>query len=159
MEISRKKFTFYFCLCLETSKWLTDFSPCRNGINSKKYRRHTNDVTYQHQKPNGSTRRKAHPETYSSSQLSIEVSELHAGINGRLEITCVSTIPASVGPGEQFADYKTFSVKGEKSFLWFSLECKQLKMKSFREEKLLHFSAANLSIKTLSQQFQLPSAR
>lgn len=55
-----------------------------------------------------------HPGTYSSSQLSIEVSELHAGSNGRLEITCLSTIPASVGPGEQYADYKTFSVKGEK---------------------------------------------
>lgn len=55
-----------------------------------------------------------HPGTYSSSQLSIEVSELHAGSNGRLEITCLSTIPASVGPGEQYADYKTFSVKGKK---------------------------------------------
>lgn len=55
-----------------------------------------------------------HPGTYSSSQLSIEVSELHAGANGRLEITCLSTIPASVGPGEQYADYKTFSVKGER---------------------------------------------
>lgn len=54
-----------------------------------------------------------HPGTYSSSQLSIEVSELHAGTNGRLEITCLSTIPASVGPGEQYADYKTFSVKGK----------------------------------------------
>lgn len=56
-----------------------------------------------------------HPGTYSSSQLSIEVSELHAGANGRLEITCLSTIPASVGPGEQYADYKTFSVKGERT--------------------------------------------
>lgn len=42
------------------------------------------------------------------------MSELHAGANGRLEITCLSTIPASVGPGEQYADYKTFSVKGER---------------------------------------------
>lgn len=52
---------------------------------------------------------------YSISEISIEVSELHAGANGRLEITCVSTIPASVGPGEQYADYKTTSVKGEKT--------------------------------------------
>lgn len=62
-----------------------------------------------------------HPGTYSSSQLSIEVSELHAGSNGRLEITCLSTIPASVGPGEEYADYKTFSVKGEllnKLYIW-----------------------------------------
>lgn len=56
---------------------------------------------------------------YSISEISIEVSELHAGANGRLEITCVSTIPASVGPGEQYADYKTTSVKGEKTS-WLS---------------------------------------
>jgi len=86
----------------------------RNGLNNRKYRRHVNDVSHQvqhqHQK---TTTRRMHPSTYSSSQLSIEVSELHAGANGRLEITCLSTIPASVGPGEQYADYKTFSVKGE----------------------------------------------
>lgn len=85
----------------------------RNGLINKKNRRHVNDVSnqQQHQK---TTARRMHPGTYSSSQLSIEVSELHAGSNGRLEITCLSTIPASVGPGEQYADYKTFSVKGEK---------------------------------------------
>lgn len=48
-----------------------------------------------------------------SSQLVVQVSELHADINNRLEITCLATIPAHVGPGEQFADYKTYSVKSE----------------------------------------------
>lgn len=87
----------------------------RNGLINKKYRRHINDNSHQQQHQKTTTRR-MHPGTYSSSQLSIEVSELHAGSNGRLEITCLSTIPASVGPGEQYADYKTFSVKGEKTF-------------------------------------------
>lgn len=86
----------------------------RNGLINKKYRRHTNDVQHQqHQK--AVTHRRA-PGTYSASQLSIEVSELHAGTNGRLEITCLSTIPASVGPGEQYADYKTYSIKGDYNF-------------------------------------------
>lgn len=52
-----------------------------------------------------------------TSQLMVEVSELHADMNGRLEITCLATIPAHVGPGEQFADYKTYSVKSEYSQL------------------------------------------
>lgn len=56
----------------------------------------------------------------SSSQLSIEVSELHASNNGRLEITCLATIPAHVGVGEQFADYKTYSVKSEWKILFRS---------------------------------------
>lgn len=57
--------------------------------------------------------RRQHPLTYSSSQLSIEVSKLHAGANGRLEITCLATIPAQIGIDEEYADYKTHSVKGE----------------------------------------------
>jgi hypothetical protein len=52
--------------------------------------------------------------TYSSSQLSIKVSELHADSNGRLEISCVSTIPAKVGDGGMFADYKSYSVKSKR---------------------------------------------
>lgn len=54
---------------------------------------------------------RTHRGVISSSQLSIEVSELHIGSNGKLEITCLATIPAHVGPGEQFADYKTYSIK------------------------------------------------
>lgn len=56
--------------------------------------------------------------TYSSSQLSIKVSELHADKNGRLEITCLSTIPASIGPGGQFADFKSYSVKSKRRHLY-----------------------------------------
>jgi hypothetical protein len=41
------------------------------------------------------------------------VSELHFDANGRLELTCVSTIPASVGPDGQYADFKTTSVKSK----------------------------------------------
>lgn len=57
--------------------------------------------------------RNGHRTIASGSQLSIEVSDLTKTHNGRLEITCLATIPAHVAQGEQFADYKTFSVKGE----------------------------------------------
>ncbi|CAO1390958.1 unnamed protein product, partial [Diamesa tonsa] len=83
----------------------------RNAFN-KKYRRHITDNPQRNSGGNdrGAARR-LHPGMISSSQLSIEVSELHADINGRLEITCLATIPANVDPGEQYADFKTFSVK------------------------------------------------
>lgn len=71
-------------------------------IRSIKSRRHVNEAT-----------RNLHKPIVSSSQLVVEVSDLHADMNGRLEITCLATIPAHVGPGEQFADYKTYSVKSE----------------------------------------------
>ncbi|XP_023291038.2 uncharacterized protein LOC111674613 isoform X2 [Lucilia cuprina] len=48
---------------------------------------------------------------FSVSQLNIELTEQHVGPNGRMELTCLSTIPSAVGPGEQFADYKTYSIK------------------------------------------------
>lgn len=83
---------------------------CRNSHRSphRKYRRHTNDLTSSLKSGNSSR----HRLVASSSQLSIEVSELHA-LNGRLEISCLATIPAHVKPGEQYADYKTYSVKGK----------------------------------------------
>lgn len=55
--------------------------------------------------------------TYSSSQLSIKVSELHADANGRLEISCMSTIPQKVEPGEMYADFKSYSVKSKFGYL------------------------------------------
>lgn len=79
----------------------------RNVYHShRKYRRHVNELS-------GSVSNNRHHLMASSSQLSIEVSELHASNNGRLEITCLATIPAHVGVGEQFADYKTYSVKSK----------------------------------------------
>jgi hypothetical protein len=52
--------------------------------------------------------------TYSSSQLSIEVSDLHADDNGRLEISCISTIPAKISPQlDTFPDFKSYSIKSE----------------------------------------------
>lgn len=86
----------------------------RSGLANRKNRRHANDAVshpQQHDKV-----RKQHSLTYSSSQLSIEVSKLHAGANGRLEITCVATIPATIAPLEQYADYKSTSVKGTLNF-------------------------------------------
>ncbi|XP_030370904.1 uncharacterized protein LOC115621400 [Scaptodrosophila lebanonensis] len=50
---------------------------------------------------------------FSISQLNIDLTEQHVDPNGRMEITCLSTIPSAVGQGEQYADYKTFSVKVE----------------------------------------------
>jgi hypothetical protein len=49
--------------------------------------------------------------TFTASQINIHVSEQHADSNGRLEITCIATIPDHVSQGEQYADYKTFSIK------------------------------------------------
>lgn len=49
---------------------------------------------------------------FSVSQLNLELTEQHVGSNGRMELTCLATIPSAVGPGEQFADYKTYSIKG-----------------------------------------------
>lgn len=52
--------------------------------------------------------------TWSASQLSIDVSDLHADANGRLEISCLSTIPAKLlQPGDEYADFKIYSVKSE----------------------------------------------
>ncbi|XP_037896455.1 uncharacterized protein LOC119641715 [Glossina fuscipes] len=50
---------------------------------------------------------------FSVSQLNVELTEQHVDISGRMEITCLATIPSAVGPGEQFADYKTYSIKLE----------------------------------------------
>ncbi|KAL5283567.1 hypothetical protein ACFFRR_006055, partial [Megaselia abdita] len=44
---------------------------------------------------------------YTVGQLQILLSEEHIDSNGRLELTCLATIPAYIGPGEQYADYKT----------------------------------------------------
>jgi len=106
--------------------WIIKATPHKTNIsltyrNGKTYRRHINEGTQQqqqqqqqqHKNNERTTPRRMHPGTYSSSQLSIEVSELHADANGRLEITCLSTIPASVGPGEQYADFKSNSIKGK----------------------------------------------
>ncbi|XP_043289642.1 cell adhesion molecule 1-like [Venturia canescens] len=48
-----------------------------------------------------------------TSKLLIEVSELHAGDNGRLEIRCQSTIPGFVTHREQYADIRTKTVEVE----------------------------------------------
>lgn len=54
-----------------------------------------------------------HKPLISGSQLSIDVSKLNSGSTGRVEITCLATIPAHVEIGEEYADYKTFSVKSK----------------------------------------------
>lgn len=108
----------------------------RNAFN-KKYRRHITDNPQRNSGGNerGAARR-LHPGMFSSSQLSIEVSELHADINGRLEITCLATIPANVDPGEQYADFKTFSVKSEFLIKNFDV-CNQTKSFS-RVQQVFH---------------------
>lgn len=88
------------------------FPPHRNALNTfHKIRRHLNEPPQT--KPTNSIRQVLNRATYSSSQLSIKVSDLHAGLNGRLEISCMGTIPAKVGKGEMFADYKSYSVKSK----------------------------------------------
>uniref|UniRef100_A0A182YH12 Ig-like domain-containing protein n=1 Tax=Anopheles stephensi TaxID=30069 RepID=A0A182YH12_ANOST len=44
-------------------------------------------------------------------QLSIRITEALTDSLGRIEITCLATIPAHVEPGEQYADYKTSLIK------------------------------------------------
>lgn len=110
----RNKITIFFSLLSSTFSY-ANYMPDRNGYNNRKIRRHANDgSSSSHQK--SLLQRRQHPLTYSSSQLSIEVSKLHAGANGRLEITCLATIPAQIGIDEEYADYKTHSVKGKSSF-------------------------------------------
>lgn len=48
----------------------------------------------------------------STTQLTVAVSELHALENGRLELTCMATIPAYVNTGDSFADAKLHTVPG-----------------------------------------------
>lgn len=48
-----------------------------------------------------------------TAKLKVEVSELHAGQNGHLEISCRATIPAFPTHHEQFADIKTKVVSGK----------------------------------------------
>jgi hypothetical protein len=59
--------------------------------------------------------------THSSSELRINVSELHADEHGRLEISCVSTIPAEVGRNEEFADFRVQVVRGKVSFTFTNM--------------------------------------
>lgn len=62
----------------------------------------------------------------STKQLAIEVSDLHAGEDGVLRLTCVATIPAYVSYNEQYADIRNRSVNS-KFFLFFFM----YKQKSF----------------------------
>lgn len=66
-------------------------------------RRHVNEVA-------GGDQRK-HRSFASHSQLAIRITEALTNNVGRIEITCLATIPAHVEPGEQYADYKTSLIK------------------------------------------------
>lgn len=86
----------------------------RKSLNSiHKIRRHLNDQARATIKSTGIKGVMYRP-TWSSSQLSIDVTDLHADANGRLEISCLSTIPAKLlQPGDEYADFKIYSVKSE----------------------------------------------
>ncbi|XP_055539015.1 uncharacterized protein LOC129726403 [Wyeomyia smithii] len=78
----------------------------RNSFEHK-YRRHVNDATG----GGGLEQRKIHRVSASYSQLSIRITEALTNNLGRIEITCLATIPAHVEQGEQYADYKTSLIK------------------------------------------------
>lgn len=88
----------------------------RNTFN-RKNRRHLNDG--QRTSANigniekGTERSTVYRVTHTISQLRVELSDLHTDSNGRVEVTCLATIPARVLPGEQYADYKTVSERSE----------------------------------------------
>jgi len=48
-----------------------------------------------------------------TAKLKVEVSALHAGENGHLEISCRATIPAFPMHHQQFADIRTHTVSGK----------------------------------------------
>ncbi|XP_074027552.1 uncharacterized protein [Leptinotarsa decemlineata] len=50
---------------------------------------------------------------FSIKQLSIEVSDLHLGEDGQLTLTCQSTIPGYVNAMENYADFRSATVKIE----------------------------------------------
>lgn len=87
----------------------------RNSLNTiHKIRRHLNEQSRANLKTTSGIKAVMNRATWSSSQLSIEVSELHADANGRLEISCASTIPAKLlQKGDEFADFKIYSVKSK----------------------------------------------
>lgn len=87
----------------------------RNALSTfHKIRRHLNSESRTSKGTGGSIKAVMNRPTYSSSQLSIEVSELHADENGRLEISCISTIPAKITPQlHTYPDFKSYSVKSE----------------------------------------------
>lgn len=139
----------------------------RNALNEfHKMRRHLNEPRAS--KPTNSIKQVLNRPTYSSSQLNVKVSELHAGANGRLEISCVSTIPAKVGKGDAFADFKSYNVKSKRWHLFSFLLKHDLSsqrnrffhVRKFREATfvLLIFSGGNRinSAREKSLQILLP---
>lgn len=76
---------------------------------TRKYRRYVN----KNAPANSAVSKPSHRVTETFSVLSIEISEDHAGGNGRLELTCLATIPSHLGNDTQYADYKTHSLKSE----------------------------------------------
>ncbi|XP_049543133.1 uncharacterized protein LOC125955865 [Anopheles darlingi] len=76
------------------------------------YRKHRNSYEHKYRRHvNEGESRKSHRITASYSQLSIRITEALTNNLGRIEITCLATIPAHVEPGEQYADYKTSLIK------------------------------------------------
>lgn len=100
----------------------------RNAL-SRKYRRHLNDG--QRNSANlgntekGTERSTVYRVTHTISQLRVELSDMHTDNNGKVEVTCLATIPARVLPGEEYADYRTVSEKSKsisfikKNSYWF----------------------------------------
>ncbi|XP_038122612.1 uncharacterized protein LOC6041687 [Culex quinquefasciatus] len=78
-----------------------------------KFRRHVNDATSGTGNTGGGPMepRKVHRVSASYSQLSIRITEALTNNLGRIEITCLATIPAHVEPGAEYADYKTSLIK------------------------------------------------
>jgi hypothetical protein len=87
----------------------------RNSLNAiHKIRRHLNDQAARASIKSTGIKGVMYRPTWSASQLSIDVSDLHADANGRLEISCLSTIPAKLlQKGDEYADFKIYSVKSE----------------------------------------------
>lgn len=85
---------------------------------SRKYRRHLSDGS-QRSSANlgsiekGTERSTVYRVTHTISQLRVDLSDMHVDHMGRVEVTCLATIPARVAQGEQYADYRTVSERSE----------------------------------------------
>lgn len=83
-------------------------------LHSKKFSRKYRHLSSDNQRNSANVQdRKNSLYRATASEITIQVTEEHADMNGRLEITCIATIPDFVQPGEQYADYKTFSIKSK----------------------------------------------
>lgn len=59
-------------------------------------------------------------------ELLVEVSELHAGEDGELRLTCMATIPGYITHNSDYMDVRKKSVKSKENMLYYTLLLRQV---------------------------------